>query len=1143
MPYNLKLSSFPGGALMISERQRWVAIFVAKAILVCGCAPLALYGQGNPTATWTGQGNDGSWANGKNWQWTGDNNQCETTSAPGTPANPIAIPPATLNVGSPCYYANVVIGANFTVNEDEQGSSYIVNFTLGATSTLNGSANGTGNTTIGLGAIVNGQASAGSTSGVLTNQGTIFGSVSGATVINTKDGWIHAFGAGAQVFAPTQGTNAGLIEATAAGGTASVALAGPWNNSGGTIQIDSGTVLVCDATVTGGNFNVASGGSVGAAGNGLTIAGSVNSTGFTIDAPGATASATITGTLTIAGNLIVGNTGGVSTVMVNGGKLVVNGGSTTMGVQAAATGQLEISGTSQVTTGNLTLGPAGTGYMSVASGAIVTSGNVIMGGSNTVALGSGTLVVSGGVMNYSQLQVNLSGVAPGEPAAIWVYLGGNLIGKQNNGQIIGPFDSLTGGNAIVTGSHSVWKTQNPLYISGGGLTISDGGGVSVSPTLPGPSFIVDSQAAVSGTGSTLAASHDTTMRGKLNITAGAKATFGFLSIGEPHTPIVQAGLTGFAALAARRNSSGSACMSTGVVDGAGTILTATSSAGTGIFCNSGSLTVQNQAKLSTPSLGVSGTDAKLSAQTKGAISTSSLQVQQGNAMIENAGALQLTGNQPSISVGDGTAPAVLIFSGSGENAGTLTSSGASAGVFPNGTLQIASGDSITISGPVSLSGSGSKVVQNGSTSNLPGGTINVTNGALGIGSIAGAIKQGWVTVGPGGILRGGSICPQQASIEGTTCIPDSLVGQGTMNASVVNDGGSMLVDPAILNITQAFQQTGGSLGLTIDGTQSAQVSQVRAGGAIQITGGAVEFDFTNGFAPGSGDKFNVLSASNGLSVSGASFTTTGLASGFNYTTGTSNSQFNLAASSSGTATTSAPAPPPTPTLASSDSASGAMELAPGSLASGYGTGLAAAPGSAPDVWPAAIGGTSVSIVDATGTTSQAGLLYVSPTEVDYQIPDTVGLGPATVTVTAGDGTTASGPINVLPYAPGLFAVNSAGLSASFADCVTSDGGQTTILTSQVVNGALVAVPLNLGACQQTVLELWTTGLDEAETSNVEATIGGLYATVLYAGPQGAYPGVDQVNVVVPQSLAGAGNVPIVLSIGGVTSNTVNVTIQ
>jgi uncharacterized protein (TIGR03437 family) len=365
-----------------------------------------------------------------------------------------------------------------------------------------------------------------------------------------------------------------------------------------------------------------------------------------------------------------------------------------------------------------------------------------------------------------------------------------------------------------------------------------------------------------------------------------------------------------------------------------------------------------------------------------------------------------------------------------------------------------------------------------------------------------------------------------------------------VDGSVSNQGGRINSDPAVLSITQNFQQSSGTLALEIEGTQSAQVSQVTAGRAIQITGGAVEFDFANGFEPGSGDKFNVLSASSGISVSGASFTTTGLANGFNYTTSTSSGQFDLAATNNGTATTSAPAPPPTPSLTSLDAASGATELSPGSLASGYGTSLGTGtPTTAPYVWPTTIDGTSVTIVDVTGATTQAPLLYVSPTLVNYQIPDTVELGPAIVTVTAGDGTTSSGPINVVPYAPGLFAVNSAGLSASFADCVAADGTQSTILTSQVVNGALVALPLNLGACQQTILELWTTGLDGPISGGVQATIGGLDATVLYAGPEGVYPGVDQVNVIIPQSLAGAGNVPVVVTAGGVMSNAVNVTIQ
>jgi uncharacterized protein (TIGR03437 family) len=51
---------------------------------------------------------------------------------------------------------------------------------------------------------------------------------------------------------------------------------------------------------------------------------------------------------------------------------------------------------------------------------------------------------------------------------------------------------------------------------------------------------------------------------------------------------------------------------------------------------------------------------------------------------------------------------------------------------------------------------------------------------------------------------------------------------------------------------------------------------------------------------------------------------------------------------------------------------------------------------------------------------------------------------------------------------------------------------------------------------------------------------GVEATVDYAGTQGTNPGLDQINVTIPQSLAGTGNVPVLLSVGGMTS--LNVTI-
>jgi uncharacterized protein (TIGR03437 family) len=60
---------------------------------------------------------------------------------------------------------------------------------------------------------------------------------------------------------------------------------------------------------------------------------------------------------------------------------------------------------------------------------------------------------------------------------------------------------------------------------------------------------------------------------------------------------------------------------------------------------------------------------------------------------------------------------------------------------------------------------------------------------------------------------------------------------------------------------------------------------------------------------------------------------------------------------------------------------------------------------------------------------------------------------------------------------------------------------------------------------------------------VSLTIGGVIAPVLYAGPQGTYPGLDQVNVALPLTLHGVGEVDVVLTVDGQTSNTVRIAVQ
>jgi uncharacterized protein (TIGR03437 family) len=113
--------------------------------------------------------------------------------------------------------------------------------------------------------------------------------------------------------------------------------------------------------------------------------------------------------------------------------------------------------------------------------------------------------------------------------------------------------------------------------------------------------------------------------------------------------------------------------------------------------------------------------------------------------------------------------------------------------------------------------------------------------------------------------------------------------------------------------------------------------------------------------------------------------------------------------------------------------------------------------------------------------------------------------------------------------------------------VAADGSQSSQLVFQcgTTPGSCVSAPIDLGPeTEQAILMLFGTGIRARSTlAGVTATIGGTAAEVQYAGPQGDYVGLDQVNVRVPRSLAGRGDVDIVLTVDGKTANVVTVNIQ
>jgi len=74
--------------------------------------------------------------------------------------------------------------------------------------------------------------------------------------------------------------------------------------------------------------------------------------------------------------------------------------------------------------------------------------------------------------------------------------------------------------------------------------------------------------------------------------------------------------------------------------------------------------------------------------------------------------------------------------------------------------------------------------------------------------------------------------------------------------------------------------------------------------------------------------------------------------------------------------------------------------------------------------------------------------------------------------------------------------------------------------------------------------LYGTGIrNRAALSDVMVQIGDQSLPAAYAGAQPTFIGLDQVNVVLPGSLAGSGTVSLSVSVAGTSSNALTVTFQ
>ncbi|MFN0119513.1 MAG: CAP domain-containing protein [Blastocatellia bacterium] len=207
-----------------------------------------------------------------------------------------------------------------------------------------------------------------------------------------------------------------------------------------------------------------------------------------------------------------------------------------------------------------------------------------------------------------------------------------------------------------------------------------------------------------------------------------------------------------------------------------------------------------------------------------------------------------------------------------------------------------------------------------------------------------------------------------------------------------------------------------------------------------------------------------------------------------------------------------------------------------SIASAYGTNLASVTLSATTrPLPTSLGNISVSVE---GQLAQ--LLYVSPTQINYIVPQNVAPGVANVRVQSGNGLVlAGGTVNISPVSPSLFTLSASGLGVPTG--LTTYNG---VVFEPISNLDGTARPLSVGnAANPNFLILFGTGIRyRSAVTNVTSMIGGVPAEVMFAGAQGDFVGLDQVNIKIPASLRGRGQAEVVLWVDGREANRVMINI-
>lgn len=225
-------------------------------------------------------------------------------------------------------------------------------------------------------------------------------------------------------------------------------------------------------------------------------------------------------------------------------------------------------------------------------------------------------------------------------------------------------------------------------------------------------------------------------------------------------------------------------------------------------------------------------------------------------------------------------------------------------------------------------------------------------------------------------------------------------------------------------------------------------------------------------------------------------------------------------------------------------------LAPDSIVSAFGQNLSTTTRVAGSpLLPIDLDGTSVVVTDSKGVERYAGLFFVSPYQVNYLMPPETAEGPASVMVFNSAGGVFNGIVQITRVSPALFAANASGKGVAVGSAlrIFADGSQAyePLAVWDSTQNQFVPRPIDLGApSDQVYLILYGTGIRlRSDISAVSVRIGNAVLPVSYAREQRGFSGLDQINILLPRSLAGSGEVDLDLIVEGAAANKVRISIK